>query len=527
MGEAGKGMGKGDLSEIGGKTLMRAVLADDFDRTAELLSLGADPNWQNQMGSSPLHYAALWGYEDVCFALIEGKANIGLVDETGSTPLHVAASFDHAPERRVQSIKVLLQCGARTDAVNTQGQTPADLAILDEVSIALEEYSQKVLAHNATKLQQLSALDEALSSNAGSIDDFNFFGETALHLAVSSSWKDGITRLLERRANPNVAHQKSNITPLMIAVKKGMMPIVKQLLSAKAEVNAQDRDLAADPRFSSATFEQTPDKHCTALHYASHAGNPGIAQVLVQHMACVNITDSHQCSPLHYCLEQLLEVTEEDNPIKVGSGVRIRSCQGDPNWNGQIGCIFGEKSEEGRWPVYVCCSNKEAFLEDLKMSAFLTQDLIGPLFEDTIKVLLEAKADPCVGNQKVGMERSFLHTAALSGSAALITKALSVGCPVNAKCKGFTALHLVLRSRHDNPEAICILIQAKADLSAKSSPGNNTPLDIALKNRAPVEIVGLLGGAITRGASEQSKARDQVQTVADLSQEQCAMLFLG
>ena len=51
------------------------------------------------------------------------------------------------------------------------------------------------------------------------------------------------------------------------------------LLSAKAAVNTQDKDLAADPRFSSATFKKA-SKHCTALHYASHAGNPGIAQVL-------------------------------------------------------------------------------------------------------------------------------------------------------------------------------------------------------------------------------------------------------
>merc|ERR1711904_364557 len=109
----------------------------------------------------------------------------------------------------------------------------------------------------------------------------------------------------------------------------------------------------------------------------------------------------------------------------------------------------------------------------------------------------------------------------------LLTKAISARCPVDAKCKGFTALHLLVRSRHDDPEAVRVLLQVKADLNAKDSPGENTPLDIAIKNRASAEIIGLLGGEIPNEACELSNASDPVRTIADLSQEQCAMLFLG
>eukprot|EP00746_Dinoflagellata_sp_MGD_P027321 gnl/MRDRNA2_/MRDRNA2_16446_c0_seq1.p1 gnl/MRDRNA2_/MRDRNA2_16446_c0~~gnl/MRDRNA2_/MRDRNA2_16446_c0_seq1.p1 ORF type:complete len:127 (-),score=21.21 gnl/MRDRNA2_/MRDRNA2_16446_c0_seq1:182-562(-) len=126
------------------------------------------------------------------------------------------------------------------------------------------------------------------------------------------------------------------------------------------------------------------------------------------------------------------------------------------------------------------------------------------------------------------MDRSLLHRAAVSGSATLIAKALNAGCPVNAMSKGFTALHLLVRSRHDNPEAVRALLQAQADLNSKSGAGNNTPLEIAIKNCATEEIIRLLGGNAFTADCQPSKASSTFScTVADLSEEQRAMLFLG
>merc|ERR1719324_633084 len=103
--------------------------------------------------------------------------------------------------------------------------------------------------------------------------------------------------------------------------------------------------MEADPRFASSTFTTTPDEHCSALHYASSAGNAGIAQLLIQHKACANITDSHQCSPLHYCMEQVLNSSESD--IEVGSGVRLHlsGVISKPSWNGQIASVIKESIE--------------------------------------------------------------------------------------------------------------------------------------------------------------------------------------
>jgi len=100
--------------------------------------------------------------------------------------------------------------------------------------------------------------------------------------------------------------------------------------------------------------------------------------------------------------------------------------------------------------------------------------------------------------------------------------AVGAGCPVDALYKGSTPLHLLART-HSDPEAFRILVEAKADLNAKNSPGQSTPLDIASKNRASAEIIQLLGGESKSGGYTSG----QVRSVADLSPEQLEMLCIS
>ena len=57
-----------------------------------LLSLGAQPSWQNEEGLSPLHVAAIWGNEAAVKLLLESGADPVVVDEEDKTPLDHAGS---------------------------------------------------------------------------------------------------------------------------------------------------------------------------------------------------------------------------------------------------------------------------------------------------------------------------------------------------------------------------------------------------------------------------------------------------
>ncbi len=69
---------------------VKALLKDNPD-----LVFSKDNN-----GNPPLHWAALWGHEDVAEALLAGKAGVNAEAKDGLTPLAYAVLFGrmHVPE---------------------------------------------------------------------------------------------------------------------------------------------------------------------------------------------------------------------------------------------------------------------------------------------------------------------------------------------------------------------------------------------------------------------------------------------
>ena len=60
-----------------------------------LLEKGADPNFDDEEGRTPLWWAAKNGYEAVVELLLEKDAGPSFEDEGGRTPLHRAAQNGH------------------------------------------------------------------------------------------------------------------------------------------------------------------------------------------------------------------------------------------------------------------------------------------------------------------------------------------------------------------------------------------------------------------------------------------------
>jgi ankyrin repeat protein len=81
-----------------------------------LISRGADVRARSHVGGTPLHWA--WDAA-VIRALVSAGADVNARDDFGHTPLHWAAKH-HQPDR----IRALLDCGADVNAKDRDGQTP-------------------------------------------------------------------------------------------------------------------------------------------------------------------------------------------------------------------------------------------------------------------------------------------------------------------------------------------------------------------------------------------------------------------
>ena len=92
-----------------------------------LLQVGADPSIKGKKGSTPLHFAARRGNDEIVKVLLEHpKVKIDTKDSSGKTALHLACSEGHS-----RVCKLLLSKGADIKAVTADNTTPLHNAILN------------------------------------------------------------------------------------------------------------------------------------------------------------------------------------------------------------------------------------------------------------------------------------------------------------------------------------------------------------------------------------------------------------
>lgn len=94
------------------------------ERVRELLSLGADADYPDDAGLTPLALTLGHGGEEVLRLLLEcGGAEVNLLDQHGIAPMHRAAG------RRSGALALLLAHGAEIDSRTPAGETPLMWAI--------------------------------------------------------------------------------------------------------------------------------------------------------------------------------------------------------------------------------------------------------------------------------------------------------------------------------------------------------------------------------------------------------------
>ncbi len=187
----------------------RAIRANDLPRLRQLIQSRESSNTANHLGSTPLHYAALYGSAEGLDFLLQKSAEPNTRNQAGVTPLILASwSFERT--------RLLIEHGATVNVATKQGITPLLVA---------------AAAHgNAATLRYL--LDKGADLQAQDTD-----GEDALMRAALSGDADMVKLLLDRGANAKRADKSGN-TALTNATTFPDSQRIQMLLEAGSDPNA-------------------------------------------------------------------------------------------------------------------------------------------------------------------------------------------------------------------------------------------------------------------------------------------------
>ncbi|MHB9148037.1 MAG: ankyrin repeat domain-containing protein [Candidatus Amoebophilus sp.] len=244
-----------NIQNIEGETVLHlATNSNNTELVKKLIDKGVKLEVQNKRGYTPLHLAAEQGYIDVTKELIPhlNSEQLNLSNKEGQTPLHLAASWGHSKfvsllipyldicklnqkdlqcnsalykasqYGHIETVKKLLDAGAKIDEVNCLGFTPLHISIIEGTSaVALE-------------------LINRLSTEQLNQPDINEY--TPLYLAILHSHTEIAEELIKKLepAQLNKQNDQEN-TPLHKAVEKSNIKIAKQLIAKGADITIKNK----------------------------------------------------------------------------------------------------------------------------------------------------------------------------------------------------------------------------------------------------------------------------------------------
>jgi len=244
----------------------------------ELLSQGADKNYIDSQGLSPLHLASKNGLTEVAILLCIYSAEVNAKDRIQQwTPLHYACA-----EGYDEIVRVLVEHGADPLVRDENGLTPLHWAARK----GREEVCEFLLSLKND--QQKPRVDVNIQDE---------YGVTALSFACIKGHSKVADILLKRGADVNLCNRNGS-SPLHFAANEGHTDLVRHLIEHKAKINADNKD------------QQTP------LHYACTQGHLDVAALLLQKGAALRAQDKNGNVPLDKAPENFIKKLKDKMPDK-------------------------------------------------------------------------------------------------------------------------------------------------------------------------------------------------------------------
>ena len=236
--------------------LLKALRSGRLDEAADALGRGADPNAVDRNGSTM--QAAMQYCRDTMLSmmqmLLEAGADVNMRNDKGQTPLIIAASSC------AKAIPFLLERGANPKRVDKAGESALHEIIRLEAETMTPLLEQLLAAgadinhqnrHGQTPLIQASystlqreAVGAALLEHGADPNRQDYRGDAILHILAADSPRNDpsglIRQLLAHGARLDIRNRKHQ-TPLMAAVARKHVSVVRTLIEAGADVNVRDK----------------------------------------------------------------------------------------------------------------------------------------------------------------------------------------------------------------------------------------------------------------------------------------------
>jgi ankyrin repeat protein len=460
------------------------------------------------------------GDKDGIRALLKQRANVNAAEPDGATALHWAVQGND-PEM----VDLLIRAGADPRVANRFGATP--------LSIAAEGAAGAVIA-------RLLDAGADVNSTVGT------YGQTVLMTAARYGNTDGVRTLLDRGAYADARETNRGQTALMWAAAEGHADAITLLLKHGADhaVRSVDRDTSGPPRIVSGTPVAVVLRGgLTALLFAARQGQSGGVKALLDGGADVNLPDTDGNSALvlailntHYDIAQLLldrgadpNTANKDGRTPLFTAVEMAAPVKSPlPARREDGAIVAsdivrsllKKGADANARLKAAAPiEKVAFDHGDKALAAGATPLMAAVRRasiETIKLLLDAGADPKLGHEKDGLNALMLAAGLrwnnnFPGTEAqaleTVRTLVALGLDINAATDtGETALHGAATRGADS--IVEYLVENGAKVDAKTKDGK-TPLDLAMgagDRPANVGTVALLRGLMPPAPSKAEEA---------------------